>query len=180
MTMRNRKTVVVAFVLVAVMLMAVGFAALSDDLFITGTATITEDAAEDAFAEDVYFSKAVISGTAGTAIIGADDNGDTADKVTITVNDGVLTGQGSSVICSVEIKNGGDLAAWVELDEITVNSNTEYFKVTTNWGTDTVKSLAAGAAVDIVVTIECIKTPQAEVDTSFDLTFTATDTDPNA
>ena len=55
MTMRNRKTVIVAFVLVAVMLMAVGYAALSTDLFIGGNATINADQAQSEFDGQIKF-----------------------------------------------------------------------------------------------------------------------------
>jgi hypothetical protein len=47
--MRNRKTVIVAFMLVAAMLMAVGYAALTTDLFIGGNATINADKAQSEF-----------------------------------------------------------------------------------------------------------------------------------
>ena len=179
MTMRNRKTVITAFILVAVMLMAVGFAAMSDDLFINGNAKILAESAQTAFGEDIYFTKAVMSADKGTAVIGADGNGDANDKVTITVADTALKGKGDSVICACEITNAGDVDAWVELDGIVVSNDT-YFAVTTSWGATTVKALAAGQTIDITVTLTCIKTPQSEVITTFELGFTATDTDPNA
>lgn len=177
MTMRNRKTVITAFILVAVMLMAVGFAAMSDDLNITGTAGIALEHAETAFAEDIYFTKAVMSADKGTAVIGADANGEANDKITITVADGALKGKGDSVLCAVEITNAGDVDAWVKLDSASA-SNSEYFQVTTSWGATSIQALAAGTSVDITVTITCIKTPQTEVTTTFDLGFTATDYDP--
>ena len=175
--MKNRKRVIVAFMLVAVMLLGVGYAALSDDLFITGSATILEDNAEDAFAADVYFSKAIISADKGTAVISDDDNGGVKDKITITVDDSALSGQGSSVLCAIEITNSGDLDAWVTLDSIVV-SNNNYFNVTTSWGNTTTQKIAKGATIDLNVTIICTATPQQTVSTTFDLGFTATDTDP--
>ena len=54
--MKNRKTVVVAFMLCAVMLLGVGYAALSDVLDIQGTAQVTQGNAQNAFDGDVYFS----------------------------------------------------------------------------------------------------------------------------
>ena len=57
--MKNRKSIVVAFLLVAVMLLGVGYAALTDILDITGSADINQSAAEEAFNEDVYFTGAV-------------------------------------------------------------------------------------------------------------------------
>ena len=51
--MRNRKTVVAAFLLVAVMMLGVGYAALTDILDITGSADVNQSAAEEAFNEDI-------------------------------------------------------------------------------------------------------------------------------
>ena len=177
MTMRNRKTVITAFILVAVMVMAIGFAAMADDLYITGSANITAENAETAFGEDIYFTKAVMSADRGTASIGPDDSGDAADKVTITVNENALKGKGDSVICTIELSNMGDVDAWVNLDSIVENS--EYFAVTTNWTTSTL-ALPAGGHVDIIVNISCTKTPQTAVATTFSITYTATDYDPTA
>ena len=177
MTMRNRKTVITAFILLAVMVMAIGFAAMSDDLYITGSAGITAEHAETAFGEDIYFTKAVMSADKGTAVIGVDKNGEAADKITITVAEGALKGKGDSVICAVEISNVGDVDAWINLDSI-VESNDTYFEVTTSWGVTNTRALAAGSTVDITITITCIKTPQSEQTTTFDLGFTATDYDP--
>ena len=135
------------------------------------------ESAETAFGEDIYFTKAVISADKGTAVIGADASGDANDKITITVADTALKGKGDSVICACEITNAGDVNAWVKLDSA-VASNNEYFTVTTSWGATTVMALAAGQSIDITVTLTCIKTPQTEVTTTFDLGFTATDYDP--
>ena len=66
MTMRNRKTVITAFILVAVMLMAVGFAALADDLYITGTAKVLQTNAENSFGEDILFTRAVMMKTSSS------------------------------------------------------------------------------------------------------------------
>ena len=177
MTMRNRKTVITAFILVAVMLMAVGFAEMSDDLFITGNAKITAENAETAFGEDIYFTKAVMTADRGTAVIGADNSGEANDKITITVDENALKGKGDSVLCACEITNAGDVDAWVQLDSIVVSNGT-YFAVTTSWGNTKVMAIAAGQTLDINVTITCIKTPQTEVTTTFDLGFTAYDYDP--
>ncbi|MBQ4111170.1 MAG: hypothetical protein IJD38_00065 [Clostridia bacterium] len=171
--MKKRRSLIISLLLVAALTLGVGYAALTDDLFVTGTAGVASDDAKDAFAADVYFTKAVISADKGKAVIGNDKNGEASDLVTITVEDGVLAGKGDSVICSLEISNVGDLAANVTLDSC-APSNTEYFSVTTNWGSNTTQTLAAGGTLDIVVTITVLKTPTSDVTTTFDLGFTAT------
>ena len=170
--MKKRRTTIIALLLVAALALGIGYAALADDLFITGSAKVLANNAENAFAADVYFTKAVISADKGTAVIGNDDNGEEKDKVTITVSDDVLAGQGDSVICALEISNVGDLDAKVKLNSIVVQ-NSEYFKVTTSWGNTTEQALSAGGTLNLTVTITALKTPTVDVDTTFDLGFTA-------
>ena len=171
--MKKRRSTIIALLLVAALALGIGYAALTDDLFVTGSADISVDKAEDAFGADVYFTKAIISADKGTATIGVDEHNEAADKVTIAVADGVLGGKGDSVVCALEISNVGDLDANVTLDSI-VESNAEYFDVTTSWGSTTSQTVAAGATVDLVVTITVLKTPTANVSTTFDLGLTAT------
>ena len=171
--MKKRRTLIISLLLVAALALGIGYASLSDDLFIGGSANIDADDAKDAFAADVYFTKAVMSADKGVATIGADKNGEASDKVTITVNDGVLAGQGDSVICAIEISNVGDLPADVTINSINV-SNENYFKVTTSWGANTTQRLDAGDTLDLTVTITVLKTPTADVDTTFDIGMVAT------
>ncbi|MBO5270056.1 MAG: hypothetical protein J6B77_04670, partial [Clostridia bacterium] len=86
--MKNRKTVVVAFLLLAVMLLGVGYAALTDVLDITGSADVNQSAAEEAFNEDIFFSAAVANDAGNTASVNADNN----DKASFTANN--LKGKG--------------------------------------------------------------------------------------
>ena len=79
--MKNRKTVVVAFLLVAAMLLGVGYAALTDTLNIQGDFEVSQNNAENAFDDDVYFS-AVSTGEGYTASIADDDNDKGTFKVT--------------------------------------------------------------------------------------------------
>ncbi len=52
--MKNRKSIIVAFLLCACLIVGVGYAAFSGNLIINGTATYTHDGAE--LDEDIYFS----------------------------------------------------------------------------------------------------------------------------
>ena len=175
--MKKRRTLIISLLLVAALTLGIGYASLADDLFVTGSANIDSKNAQNAFGEDIYFTKAVISDNRGTATIGVDKNDHAADKVTIAVKEGALAGAGDSVVCAIEISNVGDLDANVKLNGIDV-SNSEFFKVTTSWGSNNTQTLAAGDALDIVVTITVIKTPTVNVSTTFDLTFTATSVEP--
>ncbi len=172
--MKKRKTLVVSLLLIAALALGIGYAALSDDLFATGTVGINLDHAEDAFQADVYFSKAGFLNTAnGTATIGelATGTGDN-DKLIIAVAEGALKGAGESVVCAVELANKGDLDALVTITELT-NTNEEYFKITTSWA-DNTATLAHNGTADLSITITCLKTPSTEaVNSTFEITFNA-------
>ena len=55
-TMRNRKTVITAFLLIACMLIGIGYAAVTNVLDIQGSAEVTDKNVSDEFNEDIYFS----------------------------------------------------------------------------------------------------------------------------
>ena len=78
--MKKRRLAIASFLLVAVLVMGVGYAALTDNLFIKGEATLATTAAQSTFDDDVYFSAASVkassgsnTATADSAVIGATD-----------------------------------------------------------------------------------------------------------
>ena len=160
--MKNRKIVVVGFLLVAALLLGIGYAALTDTLDITGSVDVNQAAAEEAFNEDIYFSAAVANQTGNTASVNADNN----DKASFTVNS--FKGAGDQATFTFTIKNDGDVDATVtpKLNATLGNTNTEYFTITSDWNGAT-KDLAAGAEITYTVTVEMIKTPTETVAGSF-------------
>ena len=160
--MKNRKTVVVAFLLCAVLLLGVGYAALTDTLDITGSADVNQSAAEEAFNEDIYFSAAVANETGNTASVNADNN----DKASFTA--ATLKGKGDKVTFTFTIKNDGDVAAEVtpKLNATLGNTNPEYFSVTSDWAGET-KTLDAQSQLTYTVTVELLKTPTETIAGSF-------------
>ena len=166
--MKNRKTVVVAFLLVAAMLLGVGYAALTDVLDINGSATINQSAAEDAFDMDVYFSAAVANEEGNTASVNSNDN----DKASFTVN--TLKGKGDKATFTFTITNNGDVDAEVTptLGATDGNSNPEYFAVTSDWNGQA-KTIAAGGSMTYTVTIELLKTPTETIHGAFHIELTA-------
>lgn len=188
--MKNRKSAIVAFLLVAALLLGVGYAALSDTLTIKGTATVSTDTAKEVFNEDIYFSEvsaitkngAALNDAGTTATITAEDGtGDEKDGGVITIADGVLATTGDYVEVTYTVLNNGDLDATV--GAITIeNSNTTYFTVTADW-VDADQSLAPGETVKIHVKIQLVQTPTTDVAQEAQITigFTATTTEvPNA
>ena len=170
--MKNRKTVVVAFLLCAVLLLGVGYAALSDTLDITGSADVNQSAAEEAFNEDIYFSAAVANETGNTASVNADNN----DKASFTA--ATLKGKGDKVTFTFTITNDGDLDATVtpKLNATLGNTNTEYFSITSDWDGAS-KTLAAHSTITYTVTVELLKTPTATISGSFLVELTAVSVD---
>lgn len=160
--MKNRRNVVIAFMIVAVMLLGIGYAALSDTLDITGSADVNQSAAEEAFNEDVYFSAAVANQDGNTASVNADNN----DKASFTAN--TLKGKGDKVTFTFTIMNNGDVAATVtpKLNDSLGNTNPEYFAISSDWDGQP-KDLAAHTSITYTVTVELIKTPTETISGSF-------------
>ena len=170
--MKNRRTVVVAFLLCAVMLLGVGYAALSDTLDITGSADVNQSAAEEAFNEDIFFSAAVANETGNTASINADNN----DKASFTAN--TLKGKDDKVTFTFTIKNDGDVAATVtpKLNASLGNTNPTYFTIESDWGGAS-KTLDAHSELTYTVTVTLIKTPTETISGSFLIELTAVSVD---
>ena len=170
--MKNRKTVVVAFLLVAVMLLGVGYAALTDVLDITGSADVNQSAAEESFNEDIYFSAAVANEAGNTASVNTDNN----DKASFTAS--TLKGKGDKVTFTFTIKNAGDVDATVtpKLNATLGNTQPEYFTVTSDWN-GAAKTLPAGGELTYTITVELIKTPTETIGASFLVELTAVSVD---
>lgn len=166
--MKNRRNVVVAFLLIAVMLLGVGYAALTDVLDITGSADVNQSAAEEAFNEDVYFTAAVANQTGNTASVNADNK----DKASFTAN--TLKGKDDVVTFTFTIVNEGDVAADVTptLNATAGNTKPEYFEITSDWDGAT-KTLASGGSLTYTVTVKLLQTPTESVSGSFLIELTA-------
>ncbi len=100
--MKNRKFVVAAFLLVAAMLLGVGYAALTDELAINGNLGADISIAEAEFDGDVYFGQAVImqDDTGHKANVTYENENDTAN-ITCTA----FTTEGNTVKVLLPIYN---------------------------------------------------------------------------
>ena len=163
--MKNRKRVVVSFLLVAVMLMSVGYAALTDVLDITGSADVNKSAAEDAYNADIYFTGAEANQTGNTASV----NTDNKDKASFTAN--TLQGAGDTATFIFTITNDGDLDATVT-PSISSNTNEAYFEISSDWNGQP-KTLKAGEDLTYTVTVKLKETPTDTISGSFIIELTA-------
>ena len=177
--MRNRKVIVTAFLLVAIMLLGVGYAAVSDILDLTGTSEVNQSAAEEAFNHDVHFS-GVKNGDTDTFTESYSDpsgmytarvNSDNNDKASFTISG--LKGAGDTATITFRVVNEGDLDAVVSV-KTTSNSNPTYFDVKyyvngsstpldtttgTSMGTISHKDGDVVSHMDITVVVTLLKTP---------------------
>ena len=165
--MKNRKSLIAIMVL-AVMLLGIGYAALTDTLDSTGSADVNQSAAEEAFNEDIYFSAAVANEDGNTASVNADNN----DKASFTAK--TLKGKGDKVTFTFTIKNDGDVDATVtpKLNASLGNTNPEYFAISSDWAGEA-KVLAAHSEITYTITVELLKTPTDTISGSFLVELTA-------
>lgn len=167
--MKNRRNIIVAFLLCACLIVGIGYAALTDVLDITGSADVNQSAAEEAFNEDIHFTTAVANETGNTASVNADNN----DKASFTAN--TLKGKGDKATFTFTIVNEGDLNATVK-PSISSNTNDAYFKISSDWE-GKAKDLAALGSVTYTVTVELLETPTATISGSFVIELIATSVD---
>ena len=145
--MKARRSIVIAFLLVAVLVLGVGFAAVSTTLDITGKADVNPDAA---FKQDIYFDSAVNPN---------DDN-----KASFTANN--LSGMGDSASFTYVVKNDGDLDATISVTACSVSiGDTSIFDISTNW--DAAQELVVGGQAEITVTVSLKSTPEESISGSF-------------
>ena len=184
--MKTRRIAIASFLLVAVLVMGIAYAALTDNLFIKGEASLATTSAQVNFDEDVYFQDAdVKTGTGGT-------NTSTPDTVSIGQTDPdsatfyvkSLGNAGESVTFWFTIKNDStEFDAEVSLDaNYPTTTVPEMFDITysivddgpANEGPIDVK---AGQTATVYVTVVLKATPQANQTAAFNVNLTATSKD---
>lgn len=168
--MKNKKTFIVLAVLIAVLMLGIGYAAVSNiALKIDGSATASPNA--DNFV--VKFTDAQVGDSATTTATVGD--GKTA---TLTVTG--LTAKGDTAEATYTVSNlSADLLADLT-DDVITNDNTEYFEVTTEFEPTTLAAKTGTTTIKVVV--ELIKTPigDADVTANIDVDFTAEPVQPTA
>lgn len=172
--MKNRKNVVVALLLVAVLCMGIGFAALSDELTIGGTVSVGTSGASTAWDNAVKFiATTALTGThTGTAHTPAiSDNGDT---ITATIDNTWLKVKGDTVSFTATVINSHtEYDALIKsLTASITGDNTEYFKIAVSGLADN-DVVTANESKVFTVTITLEKTPVTEISGTISICFTA-------
>ena len=189
--MKNRKIVVVAFLLAAVLLLGVGYAALTDELTITGNMSADPSVSQNEFQSKVYFSYADVVGTVvdtnGDPAVGTAAANVTADNNKAHFEVLGLQNEDDTVTFKFTITNESEWDATVALkinSEALTNENdgheaNEVFKVEWSWEENAVdkdaKTIDANnGTLDVYVTVTLIDQPTDAHTASYTVTFTAT------
>lgn len=174
--MKNRRIAIIAFVLVAVMAIGIGYAAttMSDQFSISGEVTADEN--NDKFNEYVYFSEVEGVASNGTTVdttgwIQADAKGSN-DIIVVTPPAGSAAFKevGNKLTVTATVKNDADIAVKLANVDVTGAASDTYFKVTVTGAADNAP-ITAGGTIDIVIEIELILTPTSLVSNSFTVEF---------
>lgn len=167
---RNTKTVVGLVLIVAVLLVAVGYAAIT-------AVTLNIKGKADANADTKNF---VVKFTGTPTVSDADKvtaTLSTTDQLKATMDVKGLTAKGDTATATFTIANdSADLSA--ALSAVSTCSNTEYFSISHNIAKT---PLAKGDTTTITITVELIKTPiKDEPKGTIDVVITAEPQQPNA
>ncbi len=135
--MKNRRIAICAFVLIAAMVVGIGYASLTDTLAVTGDLEMSQSSIQVALDEDVYFTGVEISiadsnGTALTPTTGlsASVSSNDPDKITFSAKN-VFTGIGDTVTIVATITNAGTnaaLPAKLSDPKVTAENGQNYFE----------------------------------------------------
>ena len=177
--MKNRKRIVVLFLLVAIMLIGVGYAALTDQLTIIGDASIDIASAEKTFDSKVYFLDQVTKTSTGTWT--KDDIASALDdSATFTVNKLAVVNEVSTF--TYTIKNDSNVSVKVTIedkklsgDNNQLNSNNEYFNVSYEFSNGGV--IASKGTITVTVTVTVKKPVTTATSGTFSVELTATTVD---
>ena len=182
--MKNRRTAIVAFMLIAVLIMGIAYANLTDNLFIKGEATLATTSAQTNFDADVYFDDADVkhstgsNATADTVSVGQSDN----DSATFYVKS--LGNAGEYVVFSFIIKNDStEFDASVSLDANNPSTtDATNFTITYSIEEDVANEgpivVEAGKTATVYVTVKLNHTPTTNMTAAFNVNLTATSATP--
>lgn len=160
----KKRTAIIAFVLAAVLLMGVGYAAYSTTLAIHGTTSVSAEAIE--FTEDVRFTNVTSSNTAfGTATIG--------DGQTATFTASGMTAYNDRVQFTYTIVNNSDSDVNIEISTHPTPASNSKCTVTTALSSNTIAK--NGGTITATITVVLNETVTAAVDPiNWTIEYTAT------
>ena len=165
--MRNRKTIVVAFLLVAAMLLGVGYAALTDTLTMDGRVTIDMNQAGVNFDAKVYWKDARIVSSTNTS---------EKDSITLTSADDInfnlhsLATKGDVVNMVATIQNDSNVPVKINMNTPTTGEDADKFRCTY---TSSIESwvIPSGESMTITVVVTVVQPVTSAATASFGVSF---------
>ena len=167
--MKNRKIVVIAFLVVASLLLGIGYAALTDTLDITGSADVNVSDLEKEYEEDIYFSAAVANEDGNTASV----NGDNNDKASFSAKELVKKDDVATFTFTIQNDSAHTVSVQPKLNAASGNTNPEYFSIVSDWD-GAAKTIAPNGEITYTLTVTLIKDPTEAVSGSFLIELVAT------
>lgn len=189
--MKNRKVIVTAFLLIAVMILGVGYAAVSDTLNFDGDATISDGQVQHEFDVDVkitgvsednatwvdYAPSTIEIDRANDLIVNIID--DTADNVQDSAKFQIfnLTDAGEQQVIWFRVENGSSHNADLSGSQISETGTGDYFDseytVYADDGVTTTNVLPANGTVLVKLVITLKNTPSETYSANFSFTVSA-------
>ena len=162
--MKTRRIAIIALALVTVLTMGIGYAALNDALTVSGTGSLTKQAADDQFDGEVYFEDV----TATTNCTAELEVGDKPDSAEITIEN-TLAIVGDIATATFTVKNDSAVPVTIVTN---TSSDSDHFRVTAEYPDG--NSCAANSTLTITVKITLKQTVSADVTgETFNITFNA-------
>ncbi len=150
--MKKRRTAIVAFLLIAVLTVAVGYAAINDTLYVTGTAKASSAEADEHFDELVHFdAENAPTGEGFTVTIKEDDLGDPDDTAVIAVTGLINKDDVLSIIIPIVNESQYDASLTLTTENFTSGAFSFTYSVP-----DTIE---ANGTVDVRITVTLNETP---------------------
>lgn len=170
---KNRRTILVAFILVACMLIGVGYAAINTELYAKGSVSLSAVAAKEEVDADVYFTN--------VESVNCNSNIDATDSdviiIRITDTNSTMAVAGDTAVITATVKND----ALVPVEIVPSFHNGEDYLEGIKFSTDAISyTCDAGSTVDIVITATLTATVASDLvigsttDSKVFVTFTAT------
>ena len=193
--MKNKRNVLIAFILICCLCLSIGYAALTDTLYVSGTASVNvvsgvgdggDTEFEKKFVAEVYWASAsgdtgvtcetVAEGSTKASDIGTADTTDSdakPDVLLITIDDTVLTSEGDSTIINATVQNGSEYAINAALTDWA--DDNEYLDVT--WTIADGGNIAQGGTGEVTITVTLAKAPTTDASYTFSMSLKAQATD---
>ncbi len=178
--MKKRRIVIASFLFLAVLVMSIGFAALTDNLFIKGEATLATTSAQSNFDDDVFFTEVSKVESTGsntgedTVAIGQTDN----DSATFKIM--TLGNKDEYVTFKFTIRNNSEeFDAIISLDSgFPTTTDSTHFAITysieANVSNEGPITCDSGDTVDVYVTVRLLSSPAENQTAAFNVNLTAT------